>query len=196
MSDNYEERVRKGIDDLAKVDPEFAAINREEMIREAAAGLRKAETAWGGPASPGPAILELVKAPFTGRLNGIEVERGLWPWGLILIRGMGAIFGPIFGLIQWVAFWNLSRRGLDARLTDSGVETFSKRKGHVAKYSWSEISGLRKILEPPFQYWELVLARGVAVPLHMADLDPAPFHTHGVAVQATAKFRHEYEHDG
>lgn len=196
MSDNYERRVRKGVEDLAKLDPEFAALNQEETIKEAAAGLRKAETAWGGPGSSGPSFLELAKAPFTGRLNGIEVERGLWPWGLILLQAVGAIVAPILGLIQWVGFWNLSRSGYDANVSDAGVEVFSKRKGRVALYAWADIAQLRSVFQPPLTFWEIVLSSGATVSLHLADLDPAAFRARGITVHEKSKFRTQYEDDG
>ena len=196
MSDDYEQRARRSLDDLTKMDPELAALDREETIKEVAAGLKKAESASGGAGSPWPATSELLKAPFTGRLHGVEVERGLWPWGLILLKAFGAVVGPIFGLIQWVGFWNLSRSGYDAHLTDDGVEVFSKCKGHVATYECSEIAQLRRIFEPPLMIWELVLTNGKEVSLPLAELNPSDFRARGITVHEQHKFRSQYQHDG
>lgn len=196
MRDEYEQQARKLVDELAKLDPDLV-VDREEAVKELTAALPKVEAVCGPPGSMrGPSIWELVKAPFTARLHGVEVERGLWPWGLILLRAFGAVAGPIFGLIQWVGFWNLSRSGCDANLSDAGVEVFSKRKGHIATYAWTEIAQMRRIFEPPITFWELVLTSGQEVALPLAELDARDFRAHGIIVHEADRFRSEYKNDG
>jgi hypothetical protein len=186
MSDAHEERARRMIAEAKRLDPDLVP-DEEEAVREMARALPKVEAAMGGDR---PHLSQLLLAPFTGRLHGVEVERGLWPWGLVLLKVFGAIVGPIFGLLQGAMFWNLGRKGLDARLTDAGVETFSKRKGHVATHPWGTIKRLQLTFQPPLTFWELVLADGKVVALHMAgELDPNAFREHGIEVDEKSTIR-------
>lgn len=125
-----------------------------------------------------------------------------WLWGVLwfvfypFIAIIVAVLGAIFGLVQLGGFWHLGRVGSDARISDAGIEVFSKRKGPIAIYAWSNISELRRIFDPPLIYWELVLRNGEEIPLPLAELEPGAFRDRGITVHEKHQFRSAYKHDG
>ena len=104
MADKFDERARKSFEEITKVHwAPGLEFDREEIIRKTAAELRAADALErNGDAPFGTSIRELVKAPFTGRAGGVEVDRSLRHWKRIPFALAGAMVGTVVGLVRLV----------------------------------------------------------------------------------------------
>jgi hypothetical protein len=166
---DYEQRARKLIENAAKTLPDIPTD--EQTVKELAAALPKAEAVTGRNS---PGLWDLAKVPFTGRVHGVEVERGLWAWGLLLLKIISWIVVPIFsllfGLLTLFMFWGFGRWWwTSARATERGVEIFSAVRGTTASYAWSDIVALRRVSHGPALAPQLELSNGNFIIVPLAD---------------------------
>lgn len=101
----------------------------------------------------------------------------LWIWPVSLIGCMLMLLGVLY----------LAITGNDARVTDTGIEVFSRIKGRIAFHAWADIKEVRDKFDPPLIYWELVLWNEQTTPLPAAQLDIKKLLDHGVTVKQTYK---------
>jgi hypothetical protein len=117
-----------------------------------------------------------VRAVLTGRVQGMEVSRSplhwlpLWIAALVIPPVMLVLF-PLYVALTFLGGGLTLYAGSDARITEEGIEVFSKRKGILARHAWQDVRSVSLRSEPPVLYPELLLASGQAIPLQLADFE-------------------------
>lgn len=136
-----------------------------------------------------------VQAVFTGRVDGMEVSRNPLHWlplwiAVLVIPPILLILYPVYVMIALIGGWLFLRQGNDARITEAGIEVFSKRKGLIARHDWRDIRSASLLFDPPGTYPQITLASGGIVPLHLAGFDEiaSACEARGIAVDRTRKF--------
>jgi hypothetical protein len=137
-----------------------------------------------------------VRAVFTGRVMGVKVSRNplhwisLWLWALVAIPLIVLAY-PVVIVIMLVGGWSFRRNGSDARVKESGLDVFSKKKGLLAHYSWETIRSVTVRFDPPGRYPELRLSDGTIVSLHLARIDAVASvcEARGIPVDREARLR-------
>ena len=109
-----------------------------------------------------------------------------WLWALFWMVSVLLVTICVYPFIVLFAVWGTwrtLRHESNARVTDTGIEVFSKKKGLIATCKWNEIASL-VICRAPKPYPELILASGERMPLVLANIDllAKAMTAHGIAV--------------
>ena len=120
------------------------------------------------------------KSLISGKSHERGIANGIGMWllapfvvlGALLLALFMIVATPIYWLLLLVAAFGVSRRGRNLRITENGVEVFSKKEGVVARFPWSDIASLRRSFNtPPCSDCELVLKTNEIVRLEYAEFD-------------------------
>ena len=123
-------------------------------------------------------IWTLITAPLlaimTGKYFGFRVPRNPIEWlpltlfSLLMIPVI--IIGyPIFIFLTYLSYKSALKNGYNINIKKNGFDVYSKKKGKIAFYQWSDISRVVDYFNPPATYPLLILKNGVQVHLELAD---------------------------
>lgn len=183
--------LNKAIEDIQKTSPDYVPPSQGE-INLAAKQIATQLAIFGSSGRFGlSSLYRLARTTVTGHISGQRVRdiwwywryaivHILWIWPVSLIGCMLMLFGVLY----------LAITGNDARITDTGIEVFSRLKGRIAFHAWADIKEVRDKFDPPFFCWELVLRNEQTTLLPAAQLDIKKLLDHGVTVKQTYKRKH------
>jgi predicted permease len=90
---------------------------------------------------------------------------------MLLLAPVFVLLYPFLIILMYVSWWFAYRRGQDVKLTDQGIQVFSRAKGNIIFIAWSQIKLMKELSEPPILYPALILQNGAVVHLTSANFD-------------------------
>jgi len=91
-------------------------------------------------------------------------------WIDIIILSFVGVY-LLFVFFTWMGFALLLYNGLDAKVTENGLEIFSRRKGKINFYTWNQIREIKTIFKPPIFYPRIYLNNGSTIDLELASFN-------------------------
>jgi len=122
------------------------------------------------------AAVAQVSRSYPGDVSPHHIGRLEFSW--VLLRTLPSLFGGSFFFVLTYPFYiGLTSLGMifmawdgkDARVLETGIEVFSKRKGVISWHDWSEVQEIAEVFCGPMFVREIVLKSGERVRLEMAD---------------------------
>jgi len=89
-------------------------------------------------------------------------------WIAIIILSFVSVY-LLFIFFVWIGFGLNLYNGLDAKVTENGLEIFSRRKGKIDFYKWNQIREIKTIFKPPILYPRIYLNNGSTIDLESAS---------------------------
>jgi len=89
----------------------------------------------------------------------------------VLLLVLIITFYPLIILFAYFSYFVQWRKGLNIRISEAGLIAYSKARGDVATYRWTEILSLSYEFKPPITYPVLNLHSGERVHLESASME-------------------------
>ena len=86
---------------------------------------------------------------------------------IIILPFVGAYL--LFIFFAWIGLGLELYNGLNAKVTEDGLEIFSRKKGKIDFYTWNQIKEIKTIFNPPMNYLKIYLNDGSTVDLRSAS---------------------------
>jgi hypothetical protein len=90
---------------------------------------------------------------------------------ILLLAPFFILLYPFLLVLMYVSWGFAYWRGKDVKLSDHGIQVFSRAKGDLNFVPWSQIKLMKELFEPPIIYPALILQSSEVIHLTSANFD-------------------------